>query len=61
MTQKEILDLRYRAERNWSRLQQHQDIEHRTAGEIRSVYRGHGMDYDCLLYTSDAADDLLQV
>ena len=46
LTQKEILDLRYRAERNWSRLQQHQDIEHRTAGEIRSVYRGHGMDYD---------------
>ena len=46
LTEQEILDLRYRVEQDWSRLQQNQNIEHRTAGEIRSVYRGHGMDYD---------------
>lgn len=46
LTQKEILDLRYRVEQDWLSLQHKQDIEHRTLGEVRSVYRGYGMDYD---------------
>jgi uncharacterized protein (DUF58 family) len=42
----EILDLRYRVEAMIGDSEYRHDIEHRTLGDVRSVYRGYGMDYD---------------
>ncbi len=46
LARKEILDLRYRVEQDRANTVYRHEVEHRTLGETRSVYRGYGMDYD---------------
>lgn len=46
LARNEILDLRYRVEAVTGGSEYRHDIEHRTLGDVRSVYRGYGMDYD---------------
>ncbi len=46
LTRKEILDLRYRVEQDRANTVYRHEVEHRTLGDARSVYRGYGMDYD---------------
>lgn len=46
LARSEILDLRYRVEQVIDGSEYRHDIEHRTLGDVRSVYRGYGMDYD---------------
>jgi len=46
LTRKEILDLRYRVEQDRANAVYRHEVEHRTLGDARSVYRGYGMDYD---------------
>jgi uncharacterized protein (DUF58 family) len=46
LTRKEILDLRYRVEQDRASTVYRHEVEHRTLGDARSVYRGYGMDYD---------------
>ena len=46
LTRKEILDLRYRVEQDRASSVYRHEVEHSTLGDVRSVYRGYGMDYD---------------
>ncbi|MCK5359785.1 MAG: DUF58 domain-containing protein, partial [Gammaproteobacteria bacterium] len=46
LSEHEILDLHYRAEQDRGSNQNRQEVEHRTLGDVRSVYRGYGLDYD---------------
>jgi uncharacterized protein (DUF58 family) len=46
LSQQEILDLRYRVEEDRENPAHELEVEHRTLGETRSVYRGYGIDYD---------------
>lgn len=46
LDEKEILDLRLRVAQFRSSADYHHELEHRTFGDARSVYRGYGMDYD---------------
>lgn len=42
----EILSLRSRVEQQNATVNYRHEVEHRTLGDARSVYRGYGMDYD---------------
>ena len=46
LSEDEILDLRYRVEQDRANTRHSHEVEHRTLGDVRSVYRGYGLDYD---------------
>ncbi|MFW2440334.1 MAG: DUF58 domain-containing protein [Arenicellales bacterium] len=46
LSQNEILELRARVEQHNGTVEYRHEVEHRTLGDARSVYRGYGMDYD---------------
>ena len=46
LERKEILDLHFRVEADRASTVYKHEVEHRTLGDARSVYRGYGMDYD---------------
>jgi len=46
LSRNEILKLRARVEQQSGSVDYRHEVEHRTLGDARSVYRGYGMDYD---------------
>ena len=46
LSQNEILKLRVQVEQHNGTVEYRHEVEHRTLGDARSVYRGYGMDYD---------------
>jgi|GEM_PF-792041 len=46
LSQNEILKLRIQVEQHNGTVEYRHEVEHRTLGDARSVYRGYGMDYD---------------
>ncbi|MEA1888572.1 MAG: DUF58 domain-containing protein [Pseudomonadota bacterium] len=46
LSRNEILKLRARIEQQSGSVDYRHEVEHRTLGDARSVYRGYGMDYD---------------
>ena len=46
LSEYEILDLRNRVELDRASTQHRQEVEHRGLGDVRSIYRGYGLDYD---------------
>lgn len=46
LSRNEILKLRVRVEQQNGTIDYRHEVEHRTLGDARSVYRGYGMDYD---------------
>ena len=46
LSRNEILKLRARVEQQNGTIDYRHEVEHRTLGDARSVYRGYGMDYD---------------